>query len=176
MANILTTKQDKSLINAAIKLGDWLVNLPEVTQDDIDCIKAVQRALQKLPKMNDGTFAMYGFSIERGDEAQGLVRGWDVSLEYFANDHDRQGGLELFSTYLSIPESTEETVLAAKEKNEAYFHWPVGSEGSINSQQQRTLWIASVENPLQHWQAGDRLRLEIVYQDYYSEIDCVISE
>jgi hypothetical protein len=175
MTNIIISKQDKTLINAAIKLGDWLLSLPEVSELNARKLRAIQQALKKLPKISDATFSMYGFSIERGDEREGLVRGWDISLEYFADDHDRQGGLELFSSYISIPESTDETVLAIKENNEVYFHWPVDDSGSSMSQEQRQLWIDDLTNPLQHWHAGDRLRLEIVHQDHYAEIDCTVS-
>jgi hypothetical protein len=175
MTNIIISKQDQALINAAIKLGDWLSSLPEVSELNARKIRAIQQALKKLPKINDATFSMYGFSIERGNEREGLVRGWDVSLEYFADDHDRQGGLELFSSYISIPESTDETVLAIKANNEVYFHWPVGDAGSPMSQEQQQLWIDDISNPMQYWQSGDRLRIEIVHQDHYAEIDCTVS-
>ena len=175
MANINISKQDKTVINAAIKLGDWLLSLPEVEGSAADSIKAIQQALKKLPKINDGTLSMYGVSIERGDENQGLVRGWDMSLEYFANDNDRQGGLELFSSYISIPESTDELILAEKDENEMYFHWPVGDAGPLISQQQQKQWIDDVSQPLQFFRAGDRLRLEVVHQDYYAEIECNVA-
>ncbi len=172
MANINIAKQDKAVINAAIKLGDWILSLPEVKNKDAESIKAIQQVLKKLPKINNGTLAMYGVSIERGDENQGLVRGWDMSLEYFAEDKDKQGGLELFSSYISIPESTEENVLAEKAENEVYFQWPVGSDGVLVTVQQSKQWCDEVNNPMQFFQTGDRLRLEIVHQDYYAEIDC----
>ena len=175
MANINILKQDKTVINAAIKLGDWLLSLPEVAGSDADSIKAIQQTLKKLPKINDGTLSMYGVSIERGDENQGLVRGWDVSVEYFANDHERQGGLELFSSYISIPESTDNIFVVEKEKNEVYFHWPIGDAGPMISPQQQKQWIDDVSQPLQFFQAGDRLRLEVVHQEHYAEIECNIS-
>jgi len=175
MANINIAKQDKTVILAAIKLGDWLLSLPEVEGKDADSIKAIQQALKKLPKINDGTLSMYGVSIERGDETEGLVRGWDMSLEYFSSDNDRQGGLELFSSFISIPESTDELILAEKDKNEAYFHWPVGSGGALISAQQNKQWCEEVKNPMQFFQTGDRLRLEIVHKDHYAEIECNIA-
>lgn len=176
MAKIIISKQDNTLINATIKIGDWLLSLPEVGDLNGRKIKAIQQELKKLPIIHNATFSMYGFSIERGDEHEGLVRGWDVSLEYFADDHERQGGLELFSSYISIPESTDEAVLAKKANNEVYFHWPVADAGSIISTEQRQLWIDDVSNPMQFWQPGDRLRIEIVHQDHYAEIDCTISK
>ena len=175
MANIIISKQDETLINAAINLGDWLLSLPEVSELNGNKIKAIQQALKKLPKINDATFSMYGFSIERGDEREGLVRGWDVSLEYFSDDHDRQGGLELFSSYISVPESTDKAVLENKANSEVYFHWPVDNVGSQMSQERQQLWINDISKPMRYWQAGDRLRLEIVHQDHYAEIDCTVS-
>lgn len=172
MANINIAKQDKAVINAAIKLGDWMLSLPEVMGKDAESIEAIQQVLKKLPKINDGTFSMYGVSIERGDMTLGLVRGWDVSVEYFADDHDKQGGLELFSSYISIPESTDQTVLTEKAKNEMYFHWPLSEAGPLIKAQQNKQWCDEVKNPMQFFQAGDRLRLEIVHQDHYAEIDC----
>jgi hypothetical protein len=126
MANILVDTSHKPLIKAASRLGDWLLSLDALSVEDKQAVKAVQKALEKLPKLNDGTLAMYGFSLEQGNETAGLVRGWDVSLEYFANDPERQGGLELFSSYIPIPETTDADVLAIKKQNEVYFHWPVG--------------------------------------------------
>ena len=174
MANIIISKQDETLINAAIKLGDWLLSLPEVSELNGKKIRAIQQALKKLPKINDGTLSMYGFSIERGDENEGLVRGWDVSLEYFTNDYERQGGLELFSSYIVIPESTDKIILADKNKNEVYFQWSIGNESTLIGSQQCKQWLDDLALPLQYFQAGDRLRLEIVHQDHYAEIDCVV--
>jgi len=174
MANISISKQDKAVIKAAVKLGDWLLSLPEVQDKDAETIKAIQQALEKLPKINDGTLSMFGLSIERGDEEQGLVRGWDVSLEYFANDPERQGGLELFSSYIVIPETNDATVLEEKANSEVYFHWPVAGGSPLMTEQQVKQWCDDVAEPLRYWQAGDRLRLEIVHQDHYAEIECVI--
>jgi len=174
MANIVIVKQDKLLINAAINLGDWFLSLPEVSAVDAESIQAIQQALKKLPKINDGTLSMYGFSIERGDENEGLVRGWDVSLEYFTDDYERQGGLELFSSYIVMPESTDKIILADKNKNEVYFQWSIGNESTLIGSQQCKQWLDDLALPLQYFQAGDRLRLEIVHQDHYAEIDCVV--
>lgn len=173
MANINLTKQHKPLIQAAIKLGDWLLSLPEIKGEDAEVIKSIQQALAKLPKLNDGTLAMYGFSIERGDDLAGLVRGWDVSLEYFASDLERQGGLELFSSYIPIPETTDKSVLALKKQNEVYFNWPVGDTCSLIPPQQQQQWIAEVSNPATYLQQGDRLRIEAVFANDYVEVDCL---
>jgi hypothetical protein len=171
MANILLDKSHNPLLKAASRLGDWLLSLDALTDDDKQAVRAVQKALEKLPKLNDGTLAMYGFSLEQGDETNGLVRGWDVSLEYFASDSERQGGLELFSSYIPIPETTDADVLALKKQNEVYFHWPVGDICNLVKPEQAKQWTDAVAEPESLRQAGQRLRIEIVFGDYYGEVE-----
>jgi hypothetical protein len=172
MAQIQIEKHHKPLIQAAVKLGDWLLSLPNVSDSDAKVIKSVQQALVKLPKVKDGSLAMFGVSIEHGDETSGLVRGWDVSLEYFANDAERQGGLEVFSSYIPIPETDEETVLALKEQSEVYFHFPVGDIAGFIDPKHQKQWIEETINPRQFIQEGDRLRVEVLFNEQYVEIDC----
>ncbi len=172
MANINLTNEHKPLVSAAIALGDWLCGLPEAKATDVALIKTIQRTFAKLPKVNDATLAMYGISIERGDEQLGLVRGWDVSLEYFANDPNQQGGLEIFSSYIPIPETTDADVLTEKKQAEVDFNWPLGDTCSFISPGQQKQWIAEVSNPIQFLQQGDRLRVELVFGQQYAEIDC----
>ena len=172
MANINLTNEHKPILTAALALGDWLCSLPEAKDTDIALIKMIQRSLAKLPKLNDGTLAMYGFSIERGTDEVGLVRGWDVSLEYFASDPDQQGGLEIFSSYIPLPETTDENVLAAKKQAEVYFNWPIGDTCSLILPDQQKRWIDEVTKPEQFLQEGDRLRVELVFGQQYAEIDC----
>lgn len=171
MANIHLTSSHKHLIKAAIKLGDWLLTLDKLTAEDKAAIASIQKALKKLPKVNDGTLAMYGFSIEKGDETNGLVRGWDLSLEYFSQDIEQQGGLELFSSFIPLPETTDSAVLTQKKLNEVYFHWPIGDVCAFIKPEQAQQWIDEISQPLAYWGEGDTLRIEIVYQDYYSEIE-----
>lgn len=171
MANIQLDKSHKILLKAAVSLGDWLVKQDALSDADKAAVKSIQQSLNKLPKVNDGTLAMYGFSLEQGDETAGLVRGWDVSLEYFANDAERQGGLELFSSYIPIPESTEPTVLALKKQNEVYFHWPIGDICNLVKPEQAQQWIEAVAKPELLRQNGQRLRIEIVFGDYYGEVE-----
>lgn len=171
MANIQIDKTHKPLIKAAQSLGDWLLKQNALSDGDREAVKSIQKALDKLPKLNDGTLAMYGFSLEQGDETEGLVRGWDVSLEYFANEAERQGGLELFSSYIPIPETTDPDVLAVKKQNEVYFHWPVGDICNLVKPEQAKQWIDAVADPDSLRQAGQRLRIEIVFGDYYGEVE-----
>ncbi len=171
MANIQLDKSHKLLLKAAYSLGDWLLRQDALTDTDREAVKSIQKALEKLPKLNDRTLAMYGFSLEQGDETNGLVRGWDVSLEYFANDTERQGGLELFSSYIPIPETTDADVLALKKQNEVYFHWPVGDICNLVKPEQAKQWIDAVADPDSLRQTGQRLRIEIVFGDYYGEVE-----
>lgn len=175
MANILLSKTHKSLINAAIGLGNWFLSLDQLSEQDKQAVKHIQAALEKLPKVSDGTLAMYGFSIEKGDETNGLVRGWDLSLEYFSHDPERQGGLELFSSFIPLPETTDPAVLTQKNLNEAYFHWPIGDVCAFIKPEQAQRWIEETSQPLAFWGEGDTLRIEIVYQDYYSDIENPLS-
>lgn len=171
MTHILLEPAQQGLLDAAIALGDWMQDLPKLTESDIAAIRAVQQKLRGLPELSDGTLAMYGFSIESGDEQSGLVRGWDVSLEYMANDPEQQGGLELFSSWLPIPESSESAVLAEKKAKELYLHWPVGDICCRTDAVKSEAWIEQLHQPEALLNSGDRLRIEIVFQDYYSAVD-----
>lgn len=171
MANIQLDKSHKLLLKAAYSLGDWIHRQDELADADREAVRSIQKALDKLPKLNDGTLAMYGVSLEQGDEANGLVRGWDVSLEYFASDAERQGGLELFSSYIPIPETTDPDVLALKKQKEVYFHWPVGDICNLVKQEQAKQWIDALADPESLRQPGQRLRIEIVFGDYYGEVE-----
>ena len=98
MAHIQLSASHQPILNAAIALGSWLLTLDGLSAPDKAAIENVQSALIALPTLKEDTLAMYGFSIERGDANQGLVRGWDISLEYFAADPEQQSGLEIFSS------------------------------------------------------------------------------
>ncbi|GEM_PF-734796 len=176
MAHIKLDKSHKQLVQSAIQLGDWLLSLDGLSDADIQAIKSVQKALNKLPKINDGTLAMYGFSLEQGNENTGLVRGWDLSLEYFANDPEQQGGLEMFSSYIPIPESTDPEVLAEKKHKELYFHWPIGDVCNLIPAEQASQWLEQVSNPAALVASAERLRVEVVFADYYGEIELAISQ
>ena len=169
MAHIQLSDSHKPILNTAIALGSWLLTLDGLSQQDEAAIQSVQSALLTLPTLKEETLAMYGFSIERGDSNQGLVRGWDISLEYFADDPEQQGGLEIFSSYIPIPETTDKQLLAQKKRNEMYFHWSVDDVCSYVPEKQATQWINEVTDPLQYAQPGDRLRIEVVYQQHYAE-------
>lgn len=170
MAHIQLSASHQPVLNAAIALGNWLLTLEGLSAPDKAAIENVQSALLALPTLKEDTLAMYGFSIERGDANQGLVRGWDISLEYFAADPEQQSGLEIFSSYIPIPETTDEKLIALKKRNEVYFHWSVGDVCSYVPEKQAAHWINEVTDPLQYAQPGDRLRIEVVYQQRYAEV------
>ena len=176
MANIHLTQTHKPLLNAAINLGDWILSLDKLSAQDKNAVNAVRDALLSLPEVYDGTLAMYGFSIEKGDEDNGLIRGWDVSLEYFAHEAERQGGLELFSSFITLPESNDPAVLTQKKLNECYFHWPIGDVCAFIKPEQAKQWIDETSQPTSYLDIDDRLRIEIVYQDYYSEVEYTIGQ
>ncbi|MEX0615446.1 MAG: hypothetical protein WD177_06005 [Methylophaga sp.] len=171
MAHIQLSEAHQPILKAAIALGNWLLTLDGLSQQDKAAIENVQSALLTLPELKEDTLAMYGFSIERGDSVQGLVRGWDISLEYFTADPEQQGGLEIFSSYIPIPETTDTQLLAQKKRNEVYFHWSIGDVCSYVPEKQAAQWINDVTDPLQYAQPGDRLRIEVVYQQHYVELE-----
>ncbi|MCX4189000.1 hypothetical protein [Methylophaga sp. OBS3] len=170
MPHIKLTQDHQPLLQTAIALGDWLLALDGLSEQDQQAIKNVQAALQVLPVLSSDTLAMYGFSIERGDSDAGLVRGWDISLEFFADDPEQQGGLEIFSSYIPIPETTDKQLLAEKKRKEVYFHWAVGDVCNYVPEKQAAQWISEVTDPLKYAQPGDRLRVEIVYGQHYAEM------
>ena len=174
MSHIKLDPQQQPLIHAAIEMGNWMKQCPETNEQARAAIEAIQQTLQSLPTLPDQTLAMYGFSIERGNAEQGLVRGWDVSIEYFADDSEQQGGLELFSSWLPIPESTAPDVLATKREKEVYFHWAIGDVCCYVNNTKAEQWQQQVQQPFAMLEPGDRLRLEIVYQEFYAEIDVAV--
>lgn len=169
MHSIQLTDAQKPLVTAAIRLGDWLLSLDNLPEQAILAIKQTQTALQLLPQITADTMAMYGVSIEQGDDQQGLIRGWDISLECIEADPNQQAGLEIFSSYLPIPKPVDEQSLAEKKQHEVYFHWPLAAVCSTVEPTQSQRWIEEVTNPLQSAQPGDRLRVEVVYQQSYFE-------
>jgi hypothetical protein len=56
-----------------------------------------------------------------------------------------------------------------------YFHWPIGDICSFIKAEQAQQWIDDVSQPLQFIEAGDRLRIEIVYQQFYTEHEYPLS-
>ena len=168
MTNIIISKQDKPTIDAAIKLGDWFLSLPEVGDNEAKIIKAVQSSLAKLPDVDDEILSLYGFSIEKGDSTSGLVRGWDVSLE---NSTETPGLLEVFSSYILIPEPVEQEAIIEKESHEIYLHWNAGEQHQNKDAKSVTRWIEETSKPLQYFASGDVLRLEMVHNDGYAEIE-----
>ncbi|HDY84672.1 MAG TPA: hypothetical protein ENI26_07715 [Methylophaga aminisulfidivorans] len=170
MANIKLDKTHKNLIASAIDLGDWFLSLSTLSNADREAIVAVQNCLKKLPKVNDGTLAMYGFSVERGDETSGLIQGWDISIEYMAEDSEQQGGLEIFSSFLPIPESSDQSVLAEKKSREVYFHWPIGDVCNLLDKHNADKWMKEVSDPYMFFEKGDQIRIEVVFGTHYAEI------
>ncbi|MDH5357023.1 MAG: hypothetical protein OEY48_02890 [Gammaproteobacteria bacterium] len=167
MDNIIISKQEQRIVDAAIKLGNWFLSLPEVGDKEAGIIKAVQASLTMLPAVEDGVLSLYGFSIEKGNSTHGLVRGWDVSLE---NSSETPGLLEIFSSYILIPEPIEQQAIAEKESHEVYMHWNAGEQGQNVAVDAATKWIEEVSKPLQYFDNGDILRLEMVHKNNYAEL------
>ncbi|EGW23211.1 hypothetical protein [Methylobacter tundripaludum] len=54
--------EDEKVIEAAIKLGDWIACQPETTNEEKAIVQEVQAALRKLPEVTFGLSADYEFS------------------------------------------------------------------------------------------------------------------
>jgi hypothetical protein len=171
MKQILLESQHEDIVNAAIEFGAWLMAECTLDEQAISTIQSIQKTLRELPSIADGTLAMYGLSIEKGTSDEGLIRGWDVAVEYFADDPQQQAGLECFSSYLPMPEPTSDHALALKAKEEVYFNWPVASPCNAFSADDVARWCRELANPLQFYEEGDRLRVELVYGSQYVELD-----
>jgi hypothetical protein len=98
--------EDYLLVEAAIKLGDWLASYEETTPEQIDAIRYLQNALRRLPESSPDVNAQYGFRaikgrgffVEMPDDAwQGVSRAWAVTMY-------PPGVIEIFSNYSPYPE------------------------------------------------------------------------
>lgn len=83
------TEEHKPLIDALIRMGDWLAGQELATPDQVKAIRTLQGALARLPEPTPGIDAEYGFSAVIGegfftllpeDAWQGLARSWHVFM------------------------------------------------------------------------------------------------
>jgi len=73
-------EKEQHIVDAAIRLGDWLSQFPELTDKQISMISNIQEKLKTLPKVESTCHYHYGYSIERGNDDAGLIRSWIVYL------------------------------------------------------------------------------------------------
>jgi len=84
--------QDRVLIDAAIRLGDWIAGQREATRSQRKAVAALQEALRQLPARPPDMVAEYGFHARwESEDGKGLYRAWRVSFS--------PAGLEIFSVY-----------------------------------------------------------------------------
>ena len=77
--------EDEKVIEAAIKLGDWIVCQPETTGEEKATVREVQAALRKLPEVTFGLSADYEFSatsieLEDWDGKEPVPEGEERSM------------------------------------------------------------------------------------------------
>jgi hypothetical protein len=172
MAHIQIDPAHRPIIDAAIKMGDWLLTQPQVDDAARQVIEKIQLTLNQLPEVNDNSLVMYGVSVEKTfPDGQGLIRGWDVSLEYFSDDPEMQGGLECFSSYIPVPDSEDPEMLKQKKEQEVYFHWPIGDVCNFITPQKAQTWLNVMQDPQAYFSSEDNLRIELVYANQYVEVD-----
>jgi len=93
-----TREQDKPLIEAAIKLGEYIKNHPLTTQVQKLTAIQIQNCLRNLPHYTSGIMASYELRIVNDPDysGQGIRRSWSVEIY---NDT-----IEIMSEYDSFPE------------------------------------------------------------------------
>jgi hypothetical protein len=73
---------DLKLIQAAIRLGDTLMRLPEATHQNKQDITRFQEILRRLPKVTTNVWASYSFAVSKLEiDFVGVNREWYVCLE-----------------------------------------------------------------------------------------------
>jgi len=122
--------EDKALINAAIQLGEYIKNHPQITPVQKHTISQIQNCLKDLPNYTPGISASYELRIvnEAGFPEMGIRRSWSVEIY---NDT-----IEIMSDYESFPEPEDRfentlielnfCLIAGKERNNDrtnYLRW-----------------------------------------------------
>ena len=108
--------EDEKVIEAAIKLGDWIVCQPETTNKEKAIIQEVQAALRKLPEVTLDLSADYEFlatsiELENWDGKEPIPKGeersWSVS---YGQVQDTNGEIcaivEIFNMFHPYPRIT----------------------------------------------------------------------
>jgi hypothetical protein len=88
--------QDRPLIAAALRLGDWLARHPDTTASQREAIPVLREALRRLPQESAGLDVSYGCRVEWYTEAARMDRSWTAAL-------DPIDGLQFFSIYSPWP-------------------------------------------------------------------------
>lgn len=171
--------EDEKVIEAAIRLGDWIVCQPETTNEKKAIVREVQAALCKLPEVTFGLSADYEFSatsieLENWDGTEpvpeGEERSWCVCY-YQGQDANKEvcAIVEIFNMFhpwprkyyeefagsemefLLFKRSTEKTMDSTKE------------EHSISEWQQARIddWIKDTQDPEKFKRDGMNFEIEV---------------
>ncbi|KEQ17156.1 hypothetical protein [Endozoicomonas numazuensis] len=167
--------EEQPLIEAAIKLGDWLGKQKSVTKQQKQIIKDLQYALSNLPDSAPGVSGSYGFSV--CDKAvstwngempvpTGKFQEWCV---YYSSGNNNDESireycvLEIFSIYSPYPEQHFDD-LAGVSKELGLYRATTESKGGICSEDHEVIldWIESVSDPEQFLVEGVDFKIEIL--------------
>lgn len=123
-------KEDHPLIEAAIRLGEWIFWQQEVTPEERAAIRTLQGQLKRLPSPLEGYRLDYGVTLEfdlalDSPETQDLSvpaielsRGWHVSIW---TDPSRICAVDIFSIYSLLPD-LEDARAKEREKSDSIDH------------------------------------------------------
>lgn len=125
-------EEDKTLFQAAIAFGDWLINHPIISEQQKVMIKKVQEVLGKVPEYISDFSGGYGCrALPATEEATGAVRSWVVEID--------AEGLLIGSFYDSLPE------VDFREDYERETEYQLEYDG-IRIESCSEEWIKEVEN------------------------------
>lgn len=171
--------EDEKVIEAAIKLGDWIVFQPETTNEEKAIVQEVQAALRKLPEVTLGLSADYEFSatsieVENWDGKEPVPKGeerlWSVSYSQ-GQDANREvcAIVEIFNIFHPYPRRYYEEF--AGDEMEFYLYKrstekPMDStkeDHSITEWQQARIddWIKDTQDPEKFKRDGVNFEIEV---------------
>ncbi|MCI0433599.1 MAG: hypothetical protein L0271_08110 [Gemmatimonadetes bacterium] len=131
----LLRPEDRTLIDAALRLGDWIRTQPGLNREQREAVDDLQAALRAMPDPPACLIAEYGFEARFGpEEANGLYRAWRVGIS--------PAGLEIFSVY------SPDLKIDIEEKltHELNF-WLRPGRLSTHDGYNVAVWIREVEDP-----------------------------
>jgi hypothetical protein len=132
------------LIDAAIRLGDTLMRLPEATQRNKDDISRFQEVLRRLPASRPGAVGEYSFFVGKLDIGfVGVNREWFVFL-------GRGGVIEIGAIYTTVPhgDCVQDSI------HEDWFMFEPGQTHSSDDASVRR-WAEEVADP-NRWRRPDQ--------------------
>lgn len=165
MGKLSIAPDDFIIIDAAIALGDWLLEYDVIDKKGRDAIMLFQKNLRRLPVIEKPCCFEYGYSLSftKGDKS--IFRGWHVTLNT-SNKPNKQNELEIFSIYNLYPRQSDDHCMYeySHEFNTRWTQYPspnhrIDIYGWIEEFQQKNLMLAS----------ADEMTLEVGFRNYYND-------